>query len=579
MTDSLGITYTPTREGLHAATLTILNNSANSPAVVLTLKGTGILPHIIITPPLLLFDSTKEGQTVCKTIDIWNPGTDTLKIFANFLSSNDGDFHYTPLTGKDTLIPPDNHRIVTICFTPLQQGTRQARLLLKTNIINTFDTPRMDTAGIVTVDIRGTGVPFGVFANSISGGSFIDSALIGVTVCRMDTLKNSGDADILVGSLVIGGTNGTDFSYSGLPSFPFLLKARTSVWFTICGTPDKQGLLSGTATISGTTSGSKINLVLPLAIYGFKACIAAVPVSLFDGVTLPNNGSDSTLCTTITNCGDITAVYTAVLNGASKLDYSVTPAVSVAIAPHGTTVFCVKYKPSTVGPSPASLDVTGSEGSVVKVPLNGADGCAVLTNEVANIPNTGDNDNNQFTFNIDNKNGTFEWTPGKETITTSAAPGTFKVDSIVPTPIPAGGSATVYMTFHPALNTQGQTLTAIITWPNAGPCGNALSIELSGKSTQSSVNETASEGFILDQSYPNPTAGNTWFTYSTPRETEVRITLVDLTGKLVRTLITGRVSQGQHLVNFDVSNLASGTYVYVFESGSTRLVRQLILAR
>ena len=98
-----------------------------------------------MTPPLLLFDSTKEGATVCKTIDIWNPGTDTLKILLNTLSSNDGDFHYTGLIGTDTLIPPDNHKIVTVCFTPIQQGFRQARLLLKTNIIKTFETPRRDT--------------------------------------------------------------------------------------------------------------------------------------------------------------------------------------------------------------------------------------------------------------------------------------------------------------------------------------------------------------------------------------------------------------------------------------------------
>src|SRR6202035_2780589 len=89
--DSIGITYVPTIEGRHLATLTITSNSFTFPIVTVSLNGTGTLPHIVVTPPLLLFDSTKEGQTVCKTIDIWNPGSDTLKLFTNALSSNDGD--------------------------------------------------------------------------------------------------------------------------------------------------------------------------------------------------------------------------------------------------------------------------------------------------------------------------------------------------------------------------------------------------------------------------------------------------------------------------------------------------------
>jgi hypothetical protein len=573
--DSIGITYVPTLEGRHTATLTLISNSFFNPVVTISLQGTGTLPHIVVTPALLLFDSTKEGSTVCKTIDIWNPGSDTLRILTNTLTSNDGDFHYTGLTGANTIIPPDHHQTVTVCFTPLQQGFRQARLLLRTNIVRSFETPSRDTAGFITVDIRGTGVPFGVFANSVSGLPFIDSALVGVMVCRMDTLKNNGDADILVGSLVIGGTNGTAFSYNGLPAFPFLLKARSSVWFTICGTPDKQGLLSGTATVSGTTGGSKIAVALPLAIYGFKACIAAVPATPFDGVTLPNNGSDSTICVTVNNCGDIAAVYHVAISGASAADYSVTPAVSGTIAPHvGTALFCVTYKPSTVGASPASLDVTGSEGSIVKVPLNGTDGCAVVTALSDEIGTVSQFVTKNFDVTVTNT-GTFDWNPGAAMVTPSTE---FQLNGA---PTSVGNAPTQTITVHLKFRaTTIGTFTAKLTFENAGPCENApLSVDLSASTVTGSVKETSSEGFSLDQSYPNPTQGNTWFTYSTPRETEISVKLVDMTGKLIRTLITGRVSEGLHTVNFDARDLASGTYVYMLESGSTRLVRQLILAR
>jgi hypothetical protein len=582
VTDSISITYVPTREGKRVATMTINNNSANLPSIPISLQGTGILPHVVVTPTILLFDSTKEGVQTCKTIDIWNPGSDTLKILQNLLSSNDGDFQYTGLSGTDLNIAPDQHKTVTICFTPLQQGTRQARLLIQTNVPKTFDTPRLDTAGVITIDERGTGVPFGVFANSLSGSGVNDSSFINVQVCRTGTLKNDGDADILVKSIVLTGTDKADFSYSGLPAFPFLLKARSSMTFTVCGTPDKQGILSATATVSGTTGGTTITSDLALGLFGIKACVGATPSPLFETTVLPLNGSDSTLCVTINNCGDIDAIYHVKISGQFAGDYSVTPSVSGnVIAKTGTTQFCVKFKPAAGGTSTASLDVTTDDNSTsVSVPLKGQAGCAVLTNDPPVIPNTGENEKQTFTFKISNSTGTFEWVPGTE-LFSGTGKDAYKIISIVPPPpIAAGGEAIVTVEFHPPFGSKGTTITAQLTFPSGSPCGNALSIDLNGSSIVSSVAMTsAADGFSLDQSYPNPTQGNANFTYSTPRETEVRIALVDLTGKLIRTLITGRVSEGPHTVNFDARDLTSGTYLYTLESGSTRLVRQFILTK
>jgi len=314
-------------------------------------------------------------------------------------------------------------------------------------------------------------------------------------------------------------------------------------------------------------------------VVGFKACISATPSSLFSGVTLPNNGSDSILCTTVTNCGDIAAVYSASISGASKADYSVSPATTATVAPHGGTAqFCVTYKPSTVAPSPASLDIAAADNSAsVKVPLNGADGCAVVAG-VSDVVGTV----SQYIakpFNVTVTNiGTFDWLPGTPMLTQT---GTNNEFSIISTGAPVGTvpnqTVTVKMQFQ--ARTIG-TFTGKLTFPNAEPCQNApVSVDLSANTVVGSVKETSAEGFSLDQSYPNPTQGNTWFTYTTPRETEVTVALYDMTGKLIRTLITGRVSEGQHTVNFDARDLTSGTYVYVLESGSTRLVRQLILTK
>ncbi|MEP7235351.1 MAG: choice-of-anchor D domain-containing protein, partial [Ignavibacteriota bacterium] len=366
VSDSIGVSYVPTIEGKHVATLRLISNSFLHASQDISLEGTGTLPHFVTTPTIVLFDSIREGDTACKTVDIWNPGSDTLRILTNYLSSNDGDFHYTGLDAVTSIIPPDIHRIVTICVTPLQQGQRQARLVLTTNIKKTFETPRRDTGSLRFIDIRATGVPFGVFGNSTDGSPFHDSAVVGTTKCRQDSLRNTGDADILIKSITIGGTTPADFSYSGFPALPFLLKARSVVVFTVCGTPDAKGLISATATITGTTSGSNITTVIPLSIYGINICAAPVPNALFSDASVTPattvkvlKGSDTTMCEMIINCGDVAASYTAVINGVDASQYTITSAnPSAIIAPGDTTLFCIKFNAAKLGVGNATLNVT-----------------------------------------------------------------------------------------------------------------------------------------------------------------------------------------------------------------------------
>jgi len=573
--DSLGITYVPTLEGKHVAVVTILSNAANAPSIPILLHGIGIIPKIVINPTHLFFDSVSEGERSCQTIDIWNPGTDTLRLKKNFLTSNDGDFHYIGLTGSDTAIPPDQHKMVTICFEPIQQGYRQARLLFQTNIINTFETPRRDTGSIYNIDMNGSGIPRGIFETSGKVISIFDSTLVGTTLCHTDTLKNTGDADITVTGISFTGANANNFNQSGL-TFPFQLKAHSSIAYNICGTPDQLGIRSSQLNFIGISSGKIIGLTNPLGVFGFKACISAIPQALFTGVVLPNNGSDSIECVKIINCGDIAATYSVSISGTAKADYSVTPATSSIISSKDTATFCITYKPSVVRQSPASLDVTTADNSVsVSVPLAGADGCAVMMHEVAVIPNTMAFEKSQFSIDITNS-GTYPWGSGAGIINGSGA-SMFKIDSIVPDPIPANVTGKIYMTFAP---TSVNDFTANLTFPNAGPCEDGVtSIDLNAKSILSSVKEITSDGFSLEPSYPNPAQGKTSFNYTTPFDAEVRITLNDLTGNLMKTIISGRISAGAHSVSLDISNLPSGTYIYVLESGFTRLVRQLILTK
>ena len=92
------------------------------------------------------------------------------------------------------------------------------------------------------------------------------------------------------------------------------------------------------------------------------------------------------------------------------------------------------------------------------------------------------------------------------------------------------------------------------------------------------ANESTSHGNFFSL-YPNPFKNITHFTYSIPKESEVRIALTDKTGKLVKIISSGRISEGEHSVTFDASALVSGSYILSLESGSTRLTREIILTK
>ncbi|MBS1903306.1 MAG: choice-of-anchor D domain-containing protein [Bacteroidetes bacterium] len=569
-TDSVFVTYTPTREGRHTSTMYINTNALNNPSVPIQLIGTGILPHIVVTPSVIRFDSTYEGDTARQSLTVYNPGSDTLIIKQNMLVSNDADFSINVLTGTDAIIPPDKSRTMTVTFVPKQMGARQGRYVLKTNIIPTFEQPSRDTAGTITVDFAGTGVPFGVLAQSIGGATY-DTTIKGTQVCRMDTLMNNGDADIMLTGWNISGSNAADFSASGI-TFPYLLKARSSVVVNICGTPSDFGLHSAKLTVNGTSNKKAVAVNVTLNVYGLKVCASADPSGLFTGEYVLEN-TDSSECVTVTNCGELAAVYTVKLS--NNADYSVTPSQSASIPAGGATTFCVKFHPAAYGASNASLTVSTPNVNDIVVPITGIGACANVSAPQPAIAPTGKDGHQPFSVTITNA-GNYTWTPGTETITPND--GVFLITGFTPV---AGnnGQVVVNGTFNPTdLN---KTYSAQVTFPQAAPaCASALTINLSAQSTSASVPTVVEQaGFSLGQNYPNPFAASTSFSYTTPTEAPVSITICDLTGHLVSTIANGRVSAGEHLVSFDASELASGTYVISLKSGSISLARQIVVTK
>jgi len=90
--------------------------------------------------------------------------------------------------------------------------------------------------------------------------------------------------------------------------------------------------------------------------------------------------------------------------------------------------------------------------------------------------------------------------------------------------------------------------------------------------------------FTLYQNYPNPFNPVTSIGYDLPRDTNVKITVFDMMGRLVNTLIDGQKTAGHGVTRWDGTNnkgqaVGTGSYIYIMESGQVKRTKKMILIK
>ena len=85
--------------------------------------------------------------------------------------------------------------------------------------------------------------------------------------------------------------------------------------------------------------------------------------------------------------------------------------------------------------------------------------------------------------------------------------------------------------------------------------------------------------FKLYNNYPNPFNPSTMIKYDVPRNTLVKISVYDILGKLVTSLVNQDMMPGRYEVVWDAKNYASGTYIYKFETNDFTDVKKMILVK
>ena len=83
----------------------------------------------------------------------------------------------------------------------------------------------------------------------------------------------------------------------------------------------------------------------------------------------------------------------------------------------------------------------------------------------------------------------------------------------------------------------------------------------------------------LSQNYPNPFNARTVIAYSLPFDSHVKITVYNLLGQSVETLVNSDQAAGYHQVVWDAGDVPTGVYFYRIEAADFTATRKMLLAK
>ncbi len=103
------------------------------------------------------------------------------------------------------------------------------------------------------------------------------------------------------------------------------------------------------------------------------------------------------------------------------------------------------------------------------------------------------------------------------------------------------------------------------------PTGNTVRVQ--------NINTIIPSAYSLSQNYPNPFNPSTKIKFSVPHSSSVKISVFDVTGREVKTLINEQLSPGTYETAFNASMLTNGVYFYSMEAAGFVETRKMVVVK
>jgi len=85
--------------------------------------------------------------------------------------------------------------------------------------------------------------------------------------------------------------------------------------------------------------------------------------------------------------------------------------------------------------------------------------------------------------------------------------------------------------------------------------------------------------YSLSQNYPNPFNPSTYIDFALPKPSNIRITVWDVSGRMVQVIADDNMPVGNHTVRWDADGVPTGIYLFMLETEGVRIVRKGALVR
>ena len=130
------------------------------------------------------------------------------------------------------------------------------------------------------------------------------------------------------------------------------------------------------------------------------------------------------------------------------------------------------------------------------------------------------------------------------------------------------------MTYH--YHTDGSTGCTMTGTNSATSRPNLCVLTVVGNENQ---NSGVPNVYLLSQNYPNPFNPSTVIKFSIPKTSMVNLTVYDVLGREVMTLVNDVMQPGEYNALFDASALSSGVYFYTINAGDFADTKKMLLVK
>lgn len=198
----LNVQFSPTRSGVHTASLSITSN-ANNAVTPVSLVGQGATPLLAVNTNAIDFGSVLTGTSTTRQLNVRNDGGAPLSLTSFSLTPNSQNEMGYALSGT-SILQPGESRSVIITFRPTVIGSFSNQFSIHSN------------GGDQTVTINGRGSV--ALTLALPTKLAFAEAEVGQTLRKNIPITNNGASTLLFENIQISGDDSSDFVIASIPS-------------------------------------------------------------------------------------------------------------------------------------------------------------------------------------------------------------------------------------------------------------------------------------------------------------------------------------------------------------------------